>query len=601
MKLTLWFRKLGSALLTGLRRFPFAVLISVAITFVILWLNHWSNQMGNAERDDWTRALMVLILGFPIVLGVHLMLERGQKAPTYKPVGVLWRVLAFVPVAAGLTAYAWFLLPVLDDIPIIRLIMLTASAVLIFVFTPYWWRREGIALHSTRLLTRSLVTILYAGILMMSLFAILFTLENLLNVNIKDDHYADTATFVWALFAPLFFMAGIPGIREVPTQADSPKTLRFLMHYILIPLLWVYTAILYVYSAKILIEREWPRGMVSSLILAYLCVGLLIWLLSSPVREDTKIAVFHHRWFAWSALPLFGILFTALFIRINEYGFTEERWFAFLLAVWCAFAILFLAIRSLFLNKNPEAVGLRLIVLPVTLAALAISSVVGPFSAFAISVRSQNRQFEQLLDRNGMLVAGQAVPAEGTLSKDDQSRMVSILYWFEETDRLPEVDSLPALQQVSQAAAHLALSLDETYPDTRYQYVQLISEAEAQPVDIAGYDLLVEIGYNDNLFTDTASGLSFRMDQQIQELRVTKAGEPLMKWDTSGLLQPLVEKYGDGAPLGELRIPKEAMTFDREVDGTRFRLHLVRLGGNLSPDASTRDKYTQGWLLVDLP
>ncbi len=601
MKLTLWFRKLGSSLLTGFRRFPFAVLLSVAITFIIIVLNHWSNHMGNAERDDWTRALMVCILGFPIVLGVHLLLERMQKPPAYKPIRMPFQIGAFLPVAAGLLAYAWFLLPELDDIPIIRLIMLTAAAVLVFVFLPYWWKRDGLALHSTRLLTRGLVTVLYAGILMLSLFAILFTLENLLNVNIKDDHYADTATFVWALFAPLFFMAGIPGAREVPQPSDSPKTLRFLLHYILIPLLWVYTAILYAYSAKILIEREWPQGMVSSLILAYLCVGLLIWFLSSPVRDDTKLAGFNHRWFPWSALPLFGILFSALFIRIGEYGFTEERWFAFLLAVWCAGAILFLSARSLFRKKDPEAAGFRLILLPVTLAVLAISSVVGPVSAFSIAIRSQNTQLEALLERNGMLVAGQATASSGTVSKDDSARIIGILNWFQNTHALSDVNSLPDVSHMKDAADRLGLDPDAEYPSYQYRYVQFISEGENRPVDIGGYDRMIEIGYNALTYRDEATGLEFSMDQGTQQLTIRQPEQARVVWEIGELFSALAEKHGDGAPLGEVRLPATEMTFDKTVADMNLRLVLIRLGGNLNPEDNARNGYAQGWLLIDLP
>ena len=601
MKLTLWFRKLGSALLKGLQRFPAAVLLSMAVTAIILILNHWESSMTTLVREDWTRALAVCIMGFPVVLGVHLMLERTQRPPAYKPAGLPALLAAFVPVAAGLVAYAWFLLPQLEDVEMIRLVMLTAAWVALFVLIPYWWKRDGLALHSTRLLTRGLVTVLYSGILMLALFAILFTLDNLLNVPVKDDHYADTATVVWALFAPLFFMAGIPGVREVPQKSDSPKTLRFLLHYILIPLLWVYTAILYAYSAKILIEREWPRGMVSSLILAYLCVGILVWFLSSPVRDESKLAGFHHRWFPWSALPLFGILVTALFIRINAYGFTEERWFAFILAVWCAGAIAFLAIRSLIRKRDPETAGLRIIWLPLTLALLAISTVVGPVSAFSISIASQNSQFETILTRNNMLADGQATPASGTVSKDDTARIASILYWFEGNHGVDRVTSLSGTTSVGDAAKKLNLTLDGAYPDYRSRYVTLISENQNAPLSITGYDLMADVGYRGEALRDAVSGMDILTDQSALQVTVRQNGSELLVWELEALFDQLVEQYGDGAPVGEVRIPESGMTFEKTVGEVNLRLVLRNIGGEVGDEELYNKGYVEGWLLIDLP
>lgn len=601
MKMLNWFKKLGRALLEGLRRFPAGVLLSVAITVVILVLNHRSSLMSATERDDWTRALMVMILGFPAALGLHLLMEKSQRPPEYKPAGILPHLAAFLPLAGGLTAYAWFLLPQLEDVPVIRLIMLTAAAVVLFVTIPCWWRRDGLALHSTRLLTRLLVTVLYAGILMLSLFAILFTLENLLNVNIVDDHYADTATFVWALFAPLFFMAGIPGVREVPQQTDSPKTLRFLLHYILIPLLWVYTAILYAYSAKILVDREWPRGLVSSLILAYLCVGLLVWFLSAPVKGDTRLALFHHRWFPWSAAPLFAILFTALFMRITPYGFTEERWFAFLLALWCAFAILFLCLRSLYRKRDPETAGFRLIVLPLSLALFLLSSVVGPVSAFQVSIRSQNNHLERLLASNGMLRDGKATAASQAVSKEDAARIASILYWFEETHGMKQVRSLSDTSDVAEAAKRLNLDLDGEYPRYQSRYVQLRTRDELSPLPVSGFDLLYELGYTDAPFQEDATGLDVRIDQERQEITIRRGEALLAQWDMNALFKTLTDTYGDGAPLGEVVIPDEEMTFDESAEGMRFRLVLRRLGGSLGDTDFGRNGYAEGVLLIDLP
>ena len=603
MKLKNWFIHFGKSLAEGIRRFPVSLLLSVALAVLLVRINHFQDGTPESVRNDWMRAVIACLMGFPVTLSIHLLIERLARPPAYKPVSPLWSIAAFAAAAAGLFAYSWYLLPDFRMVPIIRVILITAALVIGFACLPYLWRREGVALHGTRLFIRILITVLYAAILMLSLFAILFTLDRLLGVPVKDKHYTDTAILVWALFAPFHFFSGIPGIREVPKPADSPKTLRFLLQWILIPLLWVYTAILYVYSGKILIEQVWPHGIVSSLILAYACIGLFVWFLSSPAEADNRLAAIHHRWFPWTALPLFIVLFAAIGLRVGDYGLTEPRWFAIILGGWCAAATLFLAIRSLIRAQDPEAAGFRVILLPVSLAVVALSSVIGPFSAFNLSIGSQNRELWAIFTRNGMLSGDRVTKAAAAVTGEDRNRVASILYWFEQQHALTDAKLLPEGFTFGDAEKVLGFTLDGTVAAIPTQYVRFIRSAVSAPVPVTGYDVMFPFAYEAATLNDAATGLTFAVNQQKRILTLSQNGAEVYREDFGKRLDELRATYGAGSIQTEFTLKPEELTFDSLAGDLRIRLVIRQIDGNTAPDPASgvTSGNAEGWLLVGMP
>ena len=601
MKIINRFRSAGVSLLSGFRRFPAASVLALAVTVLLVRLIHLDGRSG-VSTDGLTRAAVGCVLAFPAALILHLLLERLQRPPAYKPLGILPSAGAFLPLAAGAFAYIWFLLPKIDDIPMIRTVFLTGALTVLFVVLPYWWRREGLALHATRLLMRLLVTVVFAGILMLALFAILFTLDRLLSANIRSEHYADAAVLVWALFAPLYMLAGIPGVREVPKPTDSPRLLRFLLHRILMPLHWVYTVILYVYSARILLEREWPHGIVSSLILAWLCIGLLVWFLSSPTRSDNRMAAFHHAAFPWAALPLFAILFSAIGMRVADYGITDERWFVIALAAWCCAASLFLAIRTLIRKREPETAGLRVIWLPVSLAAVMVATVAGPLSAFNVSIRSQNAQLEALLVRNDMLVSSRMRAPAGEIPAEDRQRISDILYWFEANHELTDVASLPDGMTLANAKDTLGFALDGAVPPGENHYARIhVAEANAF-VFTEGFDRMIPLSYGIMQVEDSDAGITVRFDDD-RILTLEHAGGTVYSQDFDTLFKTVVEKTDDAAAdQSDRTVPQKELTFETQADGMRVKLVFLSLGGMTGTGNSDYQATEhEGWLLIDLP
>ena len=368
------------------------------------------------------------------------------------------------------------------------------------------------------------------------------------------------------------------------------------------PLLWIYAGILYAYSARILIEREWPHGIVSSLILAWLCIGLLVWFLSSPAKADNRMAAIYHTAFPWAALPLFVILFLAIGMRVSEYGITEERWFVLALAVWCCAAAAFLAIRSLIRSRDPEAAGFRVIWLPVSLAAIMTATVIGPFNAFDVSIRSQNRQLEALLIRHDMLVSERMRAPAGDIPTEDRQRIADILMWFDANHELTDVDSLPDGMTLANARDTLGFDVDGVSSPAGDRYVRFETADRYELVDIDGFDRMIPLPYGDMTQKDSGTGITLHYDGD-RVLTLEREGGVLYRQDFDDLLKKLMERSGATAGGSSHHVlAREEMTFDAGTDDLRVRIVLQGLGGMAGEDGATfKAEDADGWLLIDLP
>src|SRR5690554_7276939 len=83
-------------------------------------------------------------------------------------------------------------------------------------------------------------------------------------------------------FNTWFFLSGIPEKLDQSEGAYPPKELKVFAQYILLPLLAVYLLILYGYGAKIVLIWDWPRGIVSYLIICVAVLGITTFLLLYP-------------------------------------------------------------------------------------------------------------------------------------------------------------------------------------------------------------------------------------------------------------------------------------------------------------------------------
>lgn len=427
MKITQLFKDMLKGIKNSIRRFPETIGISAACVILLIYISELGYGVNNELRETLGKVTMVLALGIPLSLCIKLYFERLKDYKKF-----LFYV-TYVVGAALLILYYYVFLNDFDMISIPRYMGVSFILYLVFLFIPYLPKKDNFELYVIKVFIRFFTTILYSVVLYLGLAAILVTIDKLLGVSIKGEIYYYSWLIVAGVFAPSFFLAGIPQNNEELSLKDYSKLIKVLVLYIVIPLITVYTIILYIYFAKVIITRQWPQGLVSHLVLWYSAISAAVLFLISPLLKEMKWTQKYFKVFPKAILPLISMMFISIGIRINAYGVTENRYFVVALGVWVLLAMVYFAFKKKRSN----------IMLPVSLAVIIFISLFGPLSSFSVSKYSQNKRFEKILIRNNMMVGNKIVKATSNVSKEDVGEISSILSYFDRNNNLEEIKSLP--------------------------------------------------------------------------------------------------------------------------------------------------------------
>lgn len=254
--------------------------------------------------------------------------------------------------------------------------------------------------YNKNLFINIFLTAVFTGVLTGGVELAILAVDKLFDFNFHDRIYRDTF-FVLAILGSsfIFLLFNDKGLNNLEKDGTYPVVLKFFTQFILIPLLLIYVTILYFYSVKILINWQLPRGWVSYLVLAYSIVGILALLLVHPLKEENAkswVRIFSKA-FYYTIVPLIVLLFTAIFTRILEYGYTEPRYFVLLLALWL------LSIVVYFIFNKKATIKF----IPVSLFLFGAFALVSPYlNAFSVAKRSQKTELMNILNQHQLMSAG---------------------------------------------------------------------------------------------------------------------------------------------------------------------------------------------------
>lgn len=401
MKLFASFANWRARTFSALTRFPWNILCgATGAVCAIIALHSEGNQKLTGQC---ARLIMTAAVGMPLFFSLRMLRERSERLRR-------WPIEIFgLPLLAG-----WFFAQPANPVDgptivIVRWLLLVAAMHFIAAVSAYVRGVEGLGFwqFNRRLFLRFCLAALYAGVLTAGLELALFSANKLFTLGI-DKAYAYLFFIMAGIFHPAFFLGGVPShFESLDTDSDYPRGLKAFTQFALAPLVAVYTALLCIYTVKILISRTWPHGWVAFPVLLLSGIGILAFLLLFPLRdrEGERWATWFTRNFPRALAPLSILLLLSLRVRIADYGVTEERYLGVVSGFWIlGWAITFI------LRQNS---GIRWI--PYSLALICILAAFGPWSAGAVSKASQLGRITQLLQTNGLWKDGKATPFQ-TLS-----------------------------------------------------------------------------------------------------------------------------------------------------------------------------------------
>lgn len=555
MRIIRFLKNLLWALYRSIRRFPVTLLLCAAATFLMMVMVHQGNSMSADTRDTLTRIIMILALGVPLTLCTALLLEKFREKAAW------FSVIAYGITGLLLAVYYFLLLQDLHMVSITRYIAVSLALYLAFICLPYLPRREGFALYGVKLLSHFFTTFLYSVVLFMGISAILFTLDQLLGVPVTSRTYYDFWLLVVGIYAPTFFLGGVPQYDQELEPTDYSRLFKFLLLYVVMPVIGVYTVILYIYFAKILITRQWPQGMVGHLVLWYAIITTLVLFFITPVREENRWAALFIRFFPKLLLPLLAIMFVSLGIRIRAYGLTENRYFVLAAGLWATGSILYLSFRK----------QVRSIVLPTSLAIIALLSVLGPWSSYSLSMWSQNQRLDDILRRNQMLSDGNILPSTSEkVNGKDKNEISQILSYFERNHALSDIPRLPKGFTVNDMEKVFGFTYQQgTLPGTPTQYFSYNADTAGASLDIKGYDYMIDSRSINRAREGSQAPVYAKYDNNTCRLELFSGDTLLYEKDLKIFGEELYIKLGD---ITKDNVPVSDMTFVDKNDNVEVKL-----------------------------
>lgn len=400
--------KLTSIIREACGRFPLPMAAAIALTS--LWLAQMHGLTGPIDAETFGR--LVIIMAQSVLWFTASRLWAESRGLT-EAQAMLKSLVGFAVVAVAT------LMP--QDLSVSQGFF-SFALLLSVLFAPYFGRestddsiwffcfKAGIAVFYATL------TVLIFGL---GISAILASVDYLFEVRIAGVVYGDVWALGWGFFWPLYILYSLPRSFDYPSGSFSfSRGVAFIENYVLVPLVLIYTAVLYAYFLKIAATLEVPKGQLAYMISGFGAFGVCVWLVVYPLRSSGTrlLGWFWRHFFKMLLVPVVALL-AAAGMRIAQYGVTEERYAIVLCAVWLGVLSLYYFLSS---RRDLKAV-------PMTLAFLCLLASFGPWGADRLSTASQVGRLERLLTDNGMMQDGRVVRASAKLSIAAQKDISSIL------------------------------------------------------------------------------------------------------------------------------------------------------------------------------
>jgi len=395
-------------------RFPLTLSWAIIGTFFTLF------TIENDTFDDIFTGIIILIfaLGISWLIATRFFLDQFKKKNYWVFLIPLCFLTAFY-FSIDIDAYR------IDKNSIIRFFLYFIAGHLFVMIAPFFikWDKSAYFNYLKAVFISIVRSLFFSLILYLGIVLALLAVKHLFNVDFKGDRFLQVFVICIGIVNTWIYLSDFPKDIHNQLTINYTKALEVLVKYILIPLVILYLIILYAYSLKIVINWNLPKGWVSYLVNALSFLGFIVQTLINPIQKTINSRAIRrfHPWFYYLLLPLIGLLFVAIFRRINEYGITENRYFVLVLAFW----ILAMTLYMIFSKQQ------RIKIFPLSLAIITMLISFGFWGAFSISTKSQVQQFEKVytdIKNTGFST---------TFEKKNQLR--SIIRYLNEKDELEKV------------------------------------------------------------------------------------------------------------------------------------------------------------------
>jgi len=368
----------SKSFLETIKRFPLVSFSAYLLTLILIIFM----SIGHGNIEDYANYNIANKIAFTLTLAIPFLLAIRLISPN--------KILLLLGLSL-LTLYYFTLPPTLESNSQLyeqKHIIFILSSILFIIPAPFLFRsvkNENFWEWTKQLIFNIFWTLLFGTIIYLGLLGVIFAFEKLFDIVFPHNLKAQIALLVYLLFSVNYFLSQIPKYPLLLQAKPYSKIETILSKYILTPLMLIYFAILFSYTFKIILLNQFPNGTMSWLVLVFSALAIITFLFWTGIWTDKNS---HYKKWIWIAILLQTfVLATSLYMRINQYGFTENRYYIMLMGIWL------FGISLYFLLKKTHDYKWIFI----SLSLLSLMTQVEPFSAKSISKTSQEKQLKTLL------------------------------------------------------------------------------------------------------------------------------------------------------------------------------------------------------------
>jgi len=493
--------------------------------------------VGSSSNLMASRMLFTALLFFSVSIGLKQIEKQGFsknfKIWSYLLSAIL--LVLFFVYRSGMDGY------ILRDI--LQFIMWFGLGVLFLSISPFLLKNLGSAQdyweYCRRIGNAIAAAFAYSAIVFLGLSVALKAINELFSLYLQGEVWVQLWILVVGLMSVPIFLTKFPNVDAKADIENFPKEIRLLGGWVFLSLVSIYFLILYTYTVQILITNEWPKGIISALIVGFSTLGLATFVMLYPLsmREDRYKKIFTVMFISF--IPQVAVLFYALSFRLKDYGITENRYLLFGFGLWLVLISLYFIFSKV---KN-----LKVVVYSLAIVLVLVS--VGPLSASNVAKNSQLSRLRNLL-ASGDLLENNKLKKGSVGESNSSGEIYSLFRYF---NSYHGVSSLKNLFPKEVKLTSLQDVVDYAGPDYGSGYGDLDSRYfftnrdEQGSINIAGYDYLVEqygiLKIGDDTYT-------FELDQDKYVYEIRKNNLTVGKIDLNPLLEKLKQNTTSGQSMG---------------------------------------------------
>ena len=482
---------------SGFERFP----ITIILAFLHFITGIYIAEVRSFQSDEFVEVNLLLFGSIFITAMFEMLYEKYFYKKNRWLVRGIYSAITF---AVSIIVFVEYLRT--SDYYNIYYFTLIPISIVLFLLIPILKKKENKEKYLQSVFSNFVITGIFVAVLWIGVEIILTTV-NYLFFNSGDSLFFRLTTysfwFIIEVFGVSLFLSLLKKPDDNLENYEFPFIFNLLIKFVIIPLIIIYTGVLYIYMMKVLISMHLPKGLISHLVLWYTAFSVAVMILITPFTQKDKFFENFKKYFPYFSIPLIFASLFAVFQRTYQYGITENRYYVLISIFWLLFCMI-LYIRKM----NITGIFISLI-------ACLVISVYTPLSAKNVSNFSQSQRLKRMLVKYGALKDGKISKITQKLNNSEGSQIYTTLQYISDNSTIAKLNFKNEKGEVYSTLGDLEKGLDvkESWKDYYYRSDDQGNYEERKVItykvknienseiisDIAGYDNLI---YYRNVYND---------------------------------------------------------------------------------------------------